>query len=103
MLSGVPTTATSNATPKAAPTCRRALLTAPPIESRSGGSSGDCLREALESDELERRHGIMRCGTLGAAWKKVEKVVADLQPESDADWEAVAVWVLDGDAGELVA
>ncbi len=45
----------------------------------------------------------MRCGTLGAAWKKVEKVVADLQPESDADWEAVAVWVLDGDAGELVA
>ena len=42
---GEPRTATSSATPMTAPTCRKVLLTAPPIDRRSGGSSATAAAE----------------------------------------------------------
>jgi hypothetical protein len=64
-------------------------------------ASGDCLADAMDMDANVRHIGPLRAGTTGRGWYPVESLVAELDPQTGAEWATVAAWVVDGDVVAL--
>jgi hypothetical protein len=60
-------------------------------------SSGDCLADAMDMPSEVRHIGLLRAGTTGRGWCPVEALVAELDPQTVAEWATVAAWAVDGD------
>ena len=59
--------------------------------------AGACLAEGLAEPPQWRAAGPVRAGVASSAWRQVRALVAEWGVESDADFDALAAWLLDGD------
>ena len=57
--------------------------------------AGRCLQEALSEPTSQRLFGPVRVGLSGRAWRKIPALVVELEPFTLADWDALAVMILE--------